>query len=329
MQKYLILTSFLTLFFYSCNFYENSNPVKPNATGKAGEIIVVIQDNLWEGHVGDTIYYALAKPFDVLPQDEATFDVVQIPHDAFQNIFKSHRNIIFINVSSQHPEKKLTLTIDKWANSQLVYHFYAPNDTAFIDLWEKNIDGVLKNIFKEEMKRYQRAYSSFQNDVAKRNVEEKYNIYLAIPNEYHVDVLDDHFCWISRETDISSQGILIYDYPYVDSNTFTLDYLVKKRNQITKSKVPGPNNGTYMQTETRAPIVTEQMTLNGNYAFMMRGLWYTENYFMGGPFVSFSVLDEKRNRVVTVEAYVYAGKQNKKLYVWQVESVLRSLKILE
>ncbi len=93
-------------------------------------------------------------------------------------------------------------------------------------------------------------------------------------------------------------------------------------------KVPGQTEGSYMQTETRVPIISEQFYLNNNYAYMLRGLWYIENYNQGGPFVSVSVLDEKRNRVVCADAYVYAGKKNKKLYIWQVESILRTLKIL-
>lgn len=329
MSQNLFFLSIITILFASCNYYADEDPIKPNSTGKAGEIIVVIEDNLWKGKVGDTIYYGLSQPFDVLPQDEPFFDVVHIPHDAFKNFFKTHRNLIFVRVGPSHEENKLTVEKNKWSNSQLIYHFYAPNDTAFISLWEDSVAYVMQNILDTEMERYKRAYAKFQNDEAKRKVAENFNISLSIAQEYNIDVEEEHFFWISRETEVSSQGIFIYDYPYTDSNTFTVDYLVNKRNQIAKAKVPGPIDGSYMQTESRVPIVTDEFYLNGNYAFLMRGLWYTENYFLGGPFVSISVLDKKNDRVICLDAYVYAGKQNKKLYVWQVESILRTMKILD
>lgn len=328
MKINILILSVLSLTLFGCNFYKNSAPVRPNSSGKAGEVIIVIEDKLWDGKAGDTIFYTLGAPFGVMPQDEPMFDVVQIPHDAFKNIFKTHRNIIFIDVSSQHPDPKVTKTTDKWANSQLIYHFYAPNDTSFITLWSKHKDEVIKTIFNAEMTRYKNAFIGFQNEEGKSKIAKKYNISIDLTSEYHVDELKDNFCWASRETEISSQGIFIYDYPYTDTNTFTRDYLVAKRNQVLKANVPGPNEGTYMQTETRAPITVEDISINGNYAMLMRGLWYTENYFLGGPFVSITMLDEKRNRIITVEAYVYAGKQKKKLYVWQTESIIRTLKIL-
>ena len=318
---------FLSTIIISCNYYDDKEPYKANISGKAGEVIIIINEKLWEGMVGDTIFYSLSVPFGVMPQDEAIFDVVQIPHEAFKNIFKTHRNLIFIDIGIQNTESKVTKSTDKWANSQLVYHFYAPNDTAFIAIWEKYKDNIIETIFNEEMIRYRNAFVGFQNDEAKQKILNKYNLSIDLTTEYSIDVLDDHFCWISRETQISSQGIFIYDYPYTDSNTFTLDYLVEKRDEITKANVPGPNDGTYMQTETRVPIYFEETTINGNYAFLMRGLWRTENYFLGGPFVSITMLDEQRNRIVTVETYIYAGKQKKKLYLWQTESIIRTLEI--
>jgi len=327
-MKKTTLFLILPILLAACNTGENKKLIKPNSSGKSGEILVVVQDNIWDRSIGDTIFYSLSEPFGVLPQDEPFFNVVNIPHDAFQNIFKTHRNIIFINISQQHKEPKLTTARDKWANNQLIYNYYAPNDTAFITLWEKTINDVKNAYFNEELSRFQQAYKKYINPQTKDFLATKYNLTVNIPNEYNVDVKKDHFCWISRETDISSQGIFIYDYPYVDTNTFTTDYLIKKRDEITKENVPGPNEGTYMQTEKGMPVKVEKFYLNGNYAYLIRGLWYTENYFLGGPFVSISVLDEARNRIVTIEAYVYAGKKDKKLYLWQTESIIKTLKFV-
>lgn len=320
----------LSIFYITgCKNSTNSTPIKPNPSGKSGEIIVVVPDNLWKGKVGDTIFFALSRAFDVLPQDEAFFNIVHIPKSGFKNIFKTHRNIIFINIGSEYPKASVKEERDKWAKYQLIYEFYAPDTSSFFKIWDKNISNIMANIYDEELARYSLAYKKNLNQKAIEKIKENFKISMEIPIDYNLDVLKKHFAWISKETNVSSQGIFIYDYPYVDSNTFTTDFIIKKRDEITKLNVPGPNEGTYMQTEKRVPFKVEKMNLNGNFTYVVRGLWYTENYFLGGPFVSYSILDTQRNRVVTVEAYVYAGKQDKKLYVWQTEAILRSVKILK
>lgn len=327
-MKKILALFIATQIFSSCVTNTSSNPIKPNPTGKAGEVIVVINDSKWNTEVGDTIFYTLSYPFPDLPQDEPFFDVVHIPHSSFQSIFKTHRNIIFINIGVEHQEPKITKTQDKWANYQIIYNFYAPDDTSMIKLWGENYEQIKRNIFNADLTRFQSSFKNYQNTEAIAKIKNLYNISMEIPSEFNLDELKDNFYWISKETNTTSQGIFIYTYPYTDSNTFTLDYIVAKRDEYLKKYVPGPNDNTYMQTEKQVPMQTEEITLNGNYGFVLRGLWYTENYFMGGPFVSISVLDEKNNRVITVEAYVYAGKQDKKLYLWQTEAVIKTMKIL-
>jgi hypothetical protein len=253
---------------------------------------------------------------------------VHIPNSAFENLFKTHRNIIYIDIDEKNTEPKFDQINDKWASNQLIFYFYAPNDSVFIEMWKANVDDIKRKIFLTEISRYQQAFIGNQNKQAVQKIKDKFGISFILPSDYTLDVIKDNFCWISRETEISSQGIFIYDYQYTDSNTFTLDYLIKKRDQITEIFVPGPEKGTYMQTEKQVPLVTEEINLNGQYAYIIKGLWYTENYFLGGPFISVTKHDEKNNRIVTIEAYVYAGKQNKKLYMWQVEAILKSFKIL-
>jgi hypothetical protein len=52
-----------------------------------------------------------------------------------------------------------------------------------------------------------------------------------------------------------------------------------------------------------------------------------ENDFMGGPFVSYTFVDEKRNRVVTLDGYVYAPNAPKRDLMIQLESIMYSMKL--
>jgi hypothetical protein len=80
-----------------------------------------------------------------------------------------------------------------------------------------------------------------------------------------------------------------------------------------------------MTTETEVPLNFNILKFNDNYASEMRGLWRVENDFMGGPFISLSVLDASRRRVITVEGNVYAPKNEKRNYLRQLEAMIYSM----
>lgn len=54
----------------------------------------------------------------------------------------------------------------------------------------------------------------------------------------------------------------------------------------------------------------------------LRGFWDVENDFMGGPFVSYSTLDEATGRVLTIDGYVYSPKLDKRNFMREVEHLV-------
>jgi hypothetical protein len=62
-----------------------------------------------------------------LPQAEPLFDLITIPPEAFTDIFKSHRNIIFNEVSKEYKEPKLILKRDVWASPQTILYVVGPS----------------------------------------------------------------------------------------------------------------------------------------------------------------------------------------------------------
>ena len=68
-----------------------------------------------------------------------------------------------------------------------------------------------------------------------------------------------------------------------------------------------------------------QQFVDGAYVREMRGLWTVEGDFMGGPFVSWTFIDEPRNRLATVFGFVYAPKVDKRNHIRRVESILHTV----
>jgi len=140
-----------------------------------------------------------------------------------------------------------------------------------------------------------------------------------------LDVDTTDFVWLeSKGIGDVVQGILIYSYdkPEVD---LTTAYLFAKRNQFTKKYVPGPSRGSYMAVEPSTDPYRREIVVNDISVIELRNLWKVENDFMGGPFISFSFVDEKQNKVINVDGFVYAPRFDKRNYIRQVEAILNSV----
>ena len=301
----------------------------PKVTGMPGEVLLVIDNYLMESAIGDFFVETFEQPFEVLPADEPIYDLIPIPSNGFTRLFKSHRNILLVKVSDQNKEPRIIVQQNLWATPQLVVNIVGPNNSSMISYLEENrqklIDLLDVNEVKRTMGNYRKNMSKGINEVMKNN----HSISISVPAGYKLDIDSANFVWISHELGDLTQGVLIYHYPYTDPNTFTLEFLVSKRNQFRRKYVPGPTRGSYMTTEPSYPVTFTELVKNGQYMAELRGLWRTERAFMGGPFLSHTILDEKRNRVVTAEGFVFAPALDKRNYVRELEAIIQTVEIMD
>ncbi|OQX97465.1 MAG: hypothetical protein B6I20_12560 [Bacteroidetes bacterium 4572_117] len=88
-----------TTIFFSCDNNGSNKNFQPGATGKAGELLLVVDENKWESAVGDSLRAVLKQEVQVLPQKEPMFTVVNIPNAAFSSLFQPHRNIVRVKIN--------------------------------------------------------------------------------------------------------------------------------------------------------------------------------------------------------------------------------------
>jgi len=321
---------------FSCKPDERS--ILPKISGAAGEVLLIIDNQKWESPVGEKFNEMLTQVQPALPQPEPVFRLIHTSPSGFTNIFRVHRNIIFAKIGSEFQESRIAVQTNQWATPQLIINVEAPNDSECISLLEESGDQIVERINRSERERLMDYYRSYQVAAIYKRLKDKHHLTLSIPKGYEIAVDTTDFVWITTESAqpgesgyawYSQQSILIYYYDYVDTNTFTIDYLVNKRNEQVKKHIPGPNPGSYMATEDLLPPIMKEFTLDGRYVAELRGLWKLENGAMGGPFVSLSTVDEERNRVITVEGFVFAAGLEKREFLRQVESILYTLKIEE
>jgi hypothetical protein len=329
MRRSILLLSLLSLVIVTACTKKERKGLLPMVTGKPGEIVLVIEPYLWESELGQFFADFCNTPVEALPVDEPSYSLVHIPSDGFNRIFKGHRNIILTDISRQYTEPKIIVQRNVWAHPQLLIKIVGSRDSTLMAYLEENSE-KLRNLL--EVDERNRTIENYKKNRAKgidEMLKRQHQVSISVPSGYDVGLDSSNFIWLTHEVADLSQGVLIYYYPYTDTNTFTPDYLIEKRNEFTKRYVPGPVKGSYMKTESQFPVIFRENSKNGEYMAEIRGLWRLEKAFMGGPFISHTILDEPRNRVVTVEGFVYAPSLDKRLYVRELEAILYTFDIVD
>jgi len=319
---YPLLPGIIPLFF-SC--HQNPQEMLPGITGKPGELVIVMKDKYWEGHTGEVFKGIFCAEVPALPQPEPMLDAVQIKPDAFADIFKTHRNIFILNISPNEKEK-LEVKIDVWARPQIVISLNVKDTIRAQQVLTAKGQKLLQYYLDKEKERNITTFSMQKNSVVVDKVQKKFGIKLSIPRGYEIAREADNFMWIRQEDKDKNLSLLIQMYDYKDKNTFSLDHLLDKRDEMTKAYVPGPSDGSYMQVFRDYPTHLEEVSLNGNYAAKLRGLWNVHGDFMGGPFVTYAMLNQTKDKVVMLDGFVFAPKLDKRNYIRQMDAIISSVK---
>lgn len=309
-------------FLYSCD--EANERILPSVSGKSGELLVVLDSSYWNNQTGEALKNAFTQAKVGLPQAEASFNLINVPHRAFASILQTNRNIIMIGINAK---EKATISIKKdvWSDGQLVVTILANNDKNAAEIIKKNAANLLDYFNEKENERLQKKYKTNAHSKNAKAIKEQLNLTLQIDDLFYIAKTDTNFIWLRKEMSVGehpiSQGFLIYTYPYNSDSTFNVNVLTAKRNAVTKKQVPGGADGSYMETFSEYIPREREINFKGIYAKELRGLWQMNGDFMGGPFVSYTMIDEQRNRVITIDGYVYAPHFDKREYLRELEAL--------
>lgn len=296
----------------------------PSISGKAGEVIVVIDRDNWEGNLGVEVRELLACDCPYLAQLEPMYSLVNVTPGGFADLFKVHRNIVIFDINEDKTENKVSYLHDIWAAPQCVINVSARDAKAATELVQANGKFIVSAIEQAERDRVIRNSIRYEERSLAPQVAEIFGGSPHFPMGYKLKKKTDSFIWIADEKQYTIQGVLIYKYPATVAEEFTRDNIVSHRNAILKENVPGMFDGTYMTTSKVITPDVEYLKYKGRDFAQLRGYWEVENDYMGGPFVSHSFFSPDGMEVIVAEAFVYAPKYDKRQYLRQVESILYS-----
>ena len=323
MKKLSILMA-AVLLLAGCRGKGSGTNLLPNVSGKAGEIVVVIDRDAWDGAVGSSLRELLAGECPYLAQREPLFTLANVPPSSFTNMFKVHRNIIILNVDPQQVKEGMVYRQDKWARPQSVAQINAFDLEGAVRIIKEN-EAILPEYFEQaERNRIIANAKLYEEASVVPFVKALTGGTMNFPSGYRLKKATEDFLWISDEKQYVDHHVMIYRYPVPDGDPFSAETALEKRNEVLKANVPGMFENTYMTTSAAFPIMTGFKKYHGIDFLEMRGMWEVYNDFMGGPFVSHSFYSKDGKDILVLEGSVYAPKYDKRKLLREVESLLYS-----
>ncbi|MCF8367090.1 MAG: DUF4837 family protein [Bacteroidales bacterium] len=320
---YLIAISFGVLFSGCTNF--DRSGLQPSTGGTNELLIVTNSEAMWKGKIGQTISAYFGQDVPGLPQPESMFNMAHISEENLSKMLRIHHNVFIVDINKEFEEPVLETKIDFWSSPQRVVKMTVADEAAFYKEFDKNKEAFLELFNANERRRVNLAYSAIEDFKITQQINENFDLDILIPKSFYVATTSDNFMWLRREAERFSQAIMIYTYPYTDTIAFNYDRIIEVRDSVTRQYVPGPSEGSYMKVSMIEPPVSKTFDFNGHYAVEMRGLWDLEGDFMGGPFLGYTLVDSRNNRVITVDAYVYNPSQEKRDLIRQLEALIYTL----
>lgn len=324
MNKTAILFLFVVATLFSCSKKkENSSR---HSTGKINSISIVIEDQLWNGVVGDSIRNKFASPVEGLPKEEPIFDINQFPTDVMEGFVTKSRVIIVVKKGA---ENLFTVQKNLYASPQNVFHITGKSVTALLELIEKSAPSIISTIKKGEIEAHQELLKD--SVVISKTIQKQFQLDLKIPNGYSFSIKNDNFVWLKKEFSSGSTSILVTQFP-MDSFSLEGDVLsrvVKIQDSIGAVYIKGTVSDSNMYVDTSYPLYLLKTNFDGKMTYETKGTWRLKNSFMFGPFINYLIADSNKNRIIYLEGFCYVPSQERRDFMHELESILKGVKISE
>lgn len=290
--------------------------------GLVNTVKVVASKEQWQGLVGDAVRKVLAAPVDGLPREEPSFSISQIEPEAFKSTQKESR--IFLRFQKGAPEVKIEK--DVYAIPQTGVVILGNTELEMAQAIVKNRHEILDAYKAQELTENERRIKvSLKNT---DSLKATFGVDIKFPTVYKYEIQEKDFFWMRRELKRNgNMNITVYEVPLktLDRDTFTIARIVRMRDSIAGKNIP-VGEGRF-QTERAFSPYLSKTEVDGRFAWETKGTWDIQGKYRAGPFLNYAIKDEKNDRYLVLEGFIYSPSQEQRDNMLELEAILRSAKL--
>lgn len=329
----------------------------PPASGLSGDMYLVMDSMQWKGPLGDIVDSLFRQEMQGLPRKESIFRMRWIDPRKLNFVLKQRRNLIFavtldrrssgatmlknlftpesIEKIKTDPNAYVLTMSDVYANGQEVMYLYGNTEKELINNIRNKGQYLIEHFNRKEKERL--SVSLFKagqlkgiSDWLIKNME----CNIKVPFGYKLVINNKEFLWVRQINTADDKDIFIATAPYQSQDQFKKDYLIDFRDRFCEKYLfedPEVAN-SYLITETTVPFIpvtTREISLNGQYAVEMRGLWRANNFSMGGPFLGYALVDQTKGKFYYIEGFTFSPSKDQREIMRELETILSTFQTSE
>lgn len=299
------------------------------SSGAVNEVVVVMEDNLWNTAPGDSVRKILAAPVAEISAAEPTFDLSQYSPKNFGYKAKKNRNIIQFSADESYQflhEKSLH------ASPQNLFFIRESNPDDMVKLFISQADSIIKTIKQTELNE-QQLFIAKHPLQSVDSIKKWFAMTIKVPNTYEIkENRKNEVVWFQKDFPSGDVNLLIYEVAIPDQHLNieqNIDEILEMRDVIIEQYVYGNQPDSYIYTDYNfVPVVYNRQQKNLP-AIEIRGKWAMENDFMTGPFISLVIKDDYYGRYLFLDGFVNNSFQSKRNPLIELEAIMKSINFYE
>ena len=326
----------------------SSYKVKPLALGKTNQLVVIADQEIWDGPVGDSVRFYYSTAYPILPQPEPIFDlqhftIKDLNKEPLRKELRTYMVLGNLNADdsptlkmliqdlgkekSMDSKQSIVVGKDKWADGQKFFYLFGQGEEQLTNNLINAFPTISKKINEFDLVQVDaNAYLGQENRIIQNAIKERFNFDIKIPTNYTIAIDTTDLMWIRQDDRVSVNNILIQRIPYTDKSQLSKAGIKSIRNEFGKMFVStSAKENTYMRiNDIDLPMFTKPVQLDKKYALEARGIWEMVGDFMGGSFISYLVLDEVKNELIYIDGFIHAPGKKKRDYIQRLEHIIQS-----
>ncbi|MCC5944467.1 MAG: DUF4837 family protein [Bernardetiaceae bacterium] len=331
----------------------------PKAKGGRSEIMLVMDSSKWKNSLGEQVREVFRAPQEGLLQAEPIFNAQWLDPIKLNDFLKGHQALVFVlslensdthgsrlikkffSQSSlqqieQDTSKFMLLKTDQYAKGQNILFLFAKNDALLERHLKQNTQKIRDILLKNEYeKAHKNLYKAGIEVLLEEEIQKVQHFTVKIPKDFliarNVIEQDTGFFFTRQVSQNMDRNFFVAHCPYVSEKQFETEALLAFRDSVAKKYMRDPDYGSYIQIQPQTEFEASRrdFTFKNQFAVELRALWRTSSLSMGGPFVAYAFTNADRSRLYYIEAFIYAPSADKRDYLREMESMMRTFTFKE